>query len=82
MAQSKEAKRAAAIERNERNRGKYREHGIEKGLEGAALTAFIEMKIGIPQKGNRAERLKKGPLLSVAQVLDQSTQQPAQQMMG
>lgn len=47
--QTKEAKRGAAIARNQKYRAKYEAQAKEKGLtEAAAIKRFIEHKIGIP----------------------------------
>ena len=50
MPQTKEAKRASAIERNERNRSKYEKQARDAGLKDEAVKEFADRKVGIPKK--------------------------------
>lgn len=48
--QTKEAKRAAAIARNEPNRKKYEQQARDKGItEPSAVKEFADRKVGIPK---------------------------------
>lgn len=51
MPQTKEAKRAGAIARNEHNRKKYEEQARKAGItDPASVSEFADRKIGIPKK--------------------------------
>ena len=72
---TKEVKRAEAIARNARHRADHLKEAQEKGLMGAELSAFVDMKIGIPKPDNRAFRQRgaKGRAMVDQHVLNQMT---------
>lgn len=50
MSQTKEAKRASAIQRNEQHRAKYEQQARDSGItEPSAVKEFADRKVGIPK---------------------------------